>query len=109
MRGWIEEELRFIDLGDKRLDNRLKRIVSLLAKNPEASIPQATKTKADTKAAYRFFDSYRVKPDDIRDAHYQSTVERCRGQDTVLVVQDSTNFDFTQRHDIKDIGFLDSR
>jgi len=107
MRGWIEEELRTIDLGDKRLDNRLKRIVHLLSKNPTASIPQATKTRADTKATYRFFDCSGVNPDDIRDAHYQSTVERCKGHDVILVVQDSTGFDFTNRC-IEDIGVLNN-
>jgi hypothetical protein len=51
MPSWAAEELRYADLGDKRLNRRLIDIVSA---KPTVSVPQAYGTWARTKAVYRF-------------------------------------------------------
>ena len=49
------DDLEYIDLPDKRLEERLKRIVEQVSAAPEHSIPAACGAWHETKAAYRFF------------------------------------------------------
>ena len=49
MRSWATEELKYAELPDKRLNKRLIKIVENLAKQPHASIPQASGDWANTK------------------------------------------------------------
>lgn len=108
MSTWVEYELLSVDLGDARLNKRLMKLVNDFAANPGASIPYACGEWSATKAAYRFFDSERVKPEDIRDAHRQSTIQRVKNYKTVLILQDTTNLDFTNHPHTKNIGYLDN-
>jgi hypothetical protein len=48
-------DLEYIELADRRLDNRLSRLVDQLSAAPERSIPAACGAWHETKAAYRFF------------------------------------------------------
>ena len=41
MQSWAAEELRYVDLGDKRLNRRLIDIVETLSAKPAVSVPQA--------------------------------------------------------------------
>lgn len=45
--SWVEEELETIDLGDKRLNNRLIHIVETLGLAPGRTIPQSFKSWAE--------------------------------------------------------------
>ncbi len=46
-------------------------------------------------AAYRFFDNAGVSPEELLSPHREATVRRMREQPTALVVQDTTELDFT--------------
>lgn len=107
MGSWAADELRHADLGDARLNKRLIKIVENIVANPEASVPQASGTWAETKATYRFWDLKQVTPEAIRRAHTASTAERVKACSTVLVVQDTTNLDFTSHPATKGLGYLD--
>jgi hypothetical protein len=52
-------------------------------------------TWADTQAAYRFFSNEQVTPDEILAPHVAATHARIRAQATVLVLQDTTAFNFS--------------
>jgi hypothetical protein len=91
----IVRELEGIDLGDKRLHRRSKKLLEALAANPEASINSACDGWADTQAAYRFFDNGAVTPEKILAPHRAATVERMRRQPVALIVQDTTELDYT--------------
>ena len=41
MKLWVEEVLKFLDLGDKSLNTRLGKIVSDLSEHPHEIVPQA--------------------------------------------------------------------
>ena len=105
---WVKEELKSISLGDKRLDKRFMMLVDAIGRNPESSIPMACGTSAATKAAYRFFDNESVEAEDIHNAHFRSTVERVENSNTVLVIQDTTDIDFTGHESVNGIGYLDN-
>lgn len=60
MQSWASEELKYAVLPEKRLNQRLIKIVENLAQQPNASIPQASGDWAGTKATYNFWKSSRV-------------------------------------------------
>ena len=101
-------ELRHVDLGDQRLNKRLVRLVDDLLRAPEASVPVASGDWAATKAAYRFWDNPRVDPHDIRAAHRDVTLERidAHRHEPLLVLQDTTSFDFTDHPGTTGLGYL---
>jgi Transposase DNA-binding/Transposase Tn5 dimerisation domain len=105
---WSSLELRHVDLGDRRLNRRLVKLVDDLLAAPEASVPQASGDWAATKAAYRFWDNPRVDPGDIRAAHRNVTLERLDGHrdGPILAVQDTTSFDFTDHPATTGLGYL---
>jgi hypothetical protein len=108
---WSALELRHVDLGDRRLNRRLVKLVDNLLHAPEASVPVASGDWAATKAAYRFWDNPRVDPEDIRAAHRDVTLERLASHrhEPVLVIQDTTSFDFTDHPDTTGLGYLGHR
>jgi len=91
----IEHEFRNIQLGDKRLNSRAQELLAALAVSPQASINEACGGWDETKAAYRFFDNSNVEPESILNAHKEQTIQRIKSQDTVCIVQDTTELDYT--------------
>ena len=91
----ISSELEGINLGDKRLNKRSKTIIETLAADPQTSINGACDAWAETQAAYRFFENANVTPEKILEPHIEATKQRIKTQPVVLVVQDTTEFDFT--------------
>jgi hypothetical protein len=49
------DDLEYIELPDRRLQERLGRIVEKMSAAPGQSIPEACGAWHETKAAYRFF------------------------------------------------------
>ncbi len=92
----IVEELQGIDLGDKRLNRRSQLVMETLAANPEASVIGACDGWSDTLAAYRFFNNDSVTPEQILRPHREATQRRMREHPVVLIVQDTTELDFTK-------------
>lgn len=101
----IGDELDQIDLRDKRLNKRSKYLLEALADDPQASINAASDGWGDTLAAYRFFDNPAVTPAEILRPHRAATIERMREHPVVLLVQDTTELDFT-KHPPKDARCL---
>jgi len=105
--SWAAKELAYVDLGDKRLEARLVRIVESLAAHPTASVPEASGSWAATKATYRFWDSQQVSPEAIRAGHQKAVVERIMQYPIVLLIQDTTDLNFTHHPATKGLGYLD--
>lgn len=103
----IAEELRGIDLGDERLNRRSVKVMEALAANPEASINGACDGWSDTLAAYRFFDNGAVTPELILKPHLEATQRRVAAHSVVLIVQDTTELDYT-KHPTKDARCLNT-
>lgn len=91
----VAAELKGIDLRDERLNNRSQQIIEALAANPEASVNSACDGWSDTLAAYRFFNNRAVDPDRILQPHMEATKRRMNEHPVVLVVQDTTELDYT--------------
>ena len=94
---WIEKELAGIDLGDERLNKRCGRVLERLAVDPQASINAACKGWAETHAAYEFFKHKKVDEHKVLAPHREATLQRMKAYPVVLVVQDTTELDYTRK------------
>ncbi len=93
--SWIDGELAGCALGDKRLCDRLRRLLHQLEGAMGAPLPLACQDWANTKAAYRFLSSGRFGEDAILAGHFRSTASRfAAAGGPILVVQDTTGFSY---------------
>lgn len=99
-------ELAGIDLGDKRLNDRAHVLIERLSADTAASINMNCQGWAETKAAYQFFDNPKVEPQKILLPHRKATERRMADQQVVLVVQDTTELDYS-KHPTRDSGVLE--
>jgi len=106
---WAEEEFGRAKLGDFRLTNRLTQMARDFYANPQANIPQACQSRARTKAAYRFLDNKESTMEAILSSHYQSTVNRIKGEEVVLAVQDTTSLNYSMHPATENLGPIGSR
>jgi hypothetical protein len=90
----FDVELADVDLGDQRLNRRLGLLVTSLADRACESFPKAF-DDAELEAAYRFFGNDRVTPDAIVAPHFRQTAKRAAEHERVLVVHDTSQFEFS--------------
>lgn len=101
---WVAEELSSLDLGDKRRNERAKRMVRSFADRPGGSIPPMCENQAEVKATYRLLSNEAVDPQGIRDALQNACLGRLDGLDVVLVPQDTMFLDFTSHPKTTGLG-----
>lgn len=94
--SWTTNEFFSVDLGDERLNKRLSRLSERFAQSPISPINQACNDWAETKAAYRFFRNEKIPYQEITKSHIAATKERCRAYSTVLAIQDTTYYNYSQ-------------
>ena len=103
---WAQEEFAFADLGEARLNKRLVRIATNLAANPGGTLPQAFPMWAELKAAYRFFDHRSVNfPREVQP-HLERTRRLCRQPGEYLIIEDTTDLDFSAHRRTEDLGVI---
>jgi hypothetical protein len=112
MASWIDDELAGCKFADVRLEKRFRTLVERLSEGIGETIPMACQDWANTKAAYRFLSNPRVGEEDILAGHFQSTRDRFRSVDgMVLVLHDTTEFSFRREQPelIGNIGVIGGR
>lgn len=105
---WAEEEFGRADFGDYRLTKRLVTLAKDMYARPQAHIPQACRTKARAKAAYRFFAHPHTTMDNILNPHYQATVRRAAAEPLVFAVQDTTDLNYSAHPATRNLGPIGS-
>ena len=101
---WAEEELGEVDLGDRRLNKRTVSIAQAFYARPQANIPQACQTRAETKATYRFLDHPETSMEKVLAPHYEATLGRISREEVVLAVQDTTSLNYTAHPATQNLG-----
>ncbi len=105
--GWVEDEFGGVDFGHQKTTQRLLKVVRAKAHNPAASYTECFGgDRHQLKALYRFFGHDRVTPERILDGHRERTVGRMKGRKRVLVVQDTTDLDFSERLHCNGLGLI---
>jgi len=106
---WAEQEFGTVELGDKRLRDRLIRIVEDRWKRPDTSYLEAAGgDRYAAKGYYYFIDRPRatLNPKAMLKTHRERTIERIMAHETVLVVQDTTDLNFATRHHTEGLGLI---
>jgi len=106
MADGIEDEFRGIDLGDRRRDERLARVAARLFEAPSASISGACSGWNESMAAYRLLHGAKATPGAILAPHQNAILARAAEIPCVLVIQDTTEIDFTPMKTMKGCGPL---
>lgn len=102
----ISHELEDICFGDKRVDERAKKIIESLYAGIGSGLSTSCAGKAELKAAYRFFDNNLVDTSKILNPHYKATIERIKHHKIVALVQDTTDVDMKHMKTVENLGVL---
>src|SRR3982074_2313481 len=89
-RSWAEIEFGAAELDDPRRTARLVRLAEQRGAQPHASIAECCGTAAESKAAYRCYESPYVDEAEIQLSHASASLERVAAYSIVLAVQDTT-------------------
>jgi len=96
-------------LGDDRLSKRLAQLTADLEESPSESFPKALGGTGPLEGAYRFFNNPKVTLDGILEPHFAATAERATAAGRVLVVHDTTAFEFEGEAKREGLGRLKSK
>ena len=92
---WAQQQFGTVQLGDQRRTRRAVKVAAAMAADPAASIPQQNKLWKQTKGAYRLFDQQQVTYQAMIEPHWQQTRAAAAQGQVVLMVQDTTQLDFS--------------
>jgi len=92
----VMQEFEDVDLGHKKRDRRVKRVVAALAVKPDASFPEAMGSDAALEGLYRLVNNERVSAAKLLKPHCAQTVERVKSksEEVVIVAHDTTGLEF---------------
>ena len=103
----VVSSLAGAELGDPRRTRRLKRVVSRIARRPQASLPDAMETGAELEGAYRLMNNPHVTMEALHAAHAEATARRARKVRSVLAIHDTTPCQFSHA-DPETVGYLNT-
>jgi hypothetical protein len=108
MNHWIDAEFSPINLGDKRLNKRLRQVARRLFDSPQHSPTAACQGWAETVGAFRLFAHGSVTPEKIFAPQQQATLERIQedGGACILNIQDTTELNYRTHKSLKKVGNL---
>lgn len=103
---WAQHEFAFAQLGDARRTKRLVKIATHLAATPGGTLPQAFPHWTELKAAYRFFGQRGVSFERILAPHLERTREACRAPGEYLIIEDTTQLDYSRHPATANLGVI---
>ncbi|MBF0208446.1 MAG: IS4 family transposase [Oligoflexia bacterium] len=106
MPNCASDEFEYVCLGDKRLKSRLVKLTNHFFESPEMPINQACHNWAETKAAYRFLKNEKVNEIELIEAHSEKTVERAKQYSTIIAIQDTCYFNYTNHKKTEGLGLI---
>src|SRR3989338_3251549 len=86
---WIRNQFKGVDLPDLRLVDRLEEIACRVIAKPASSIPKQNNEWRDIKAAYRFYDSNKVRFCKLIQPHVSQTKKKVAKMKQILAIQDT--------------------
>ena len=108
MLEWITEEFSSCQLGDRRLVERLKKILLRMWQSPSQSLSGACRGAAEVMACSRFFDNEALSQSQLLAPHRQASLERVKQHAQVLYIEDTTELDFSSKKKLEGTGALAS-
>jgi len=103
---WCAQEFLDVDLGDARLNKRLVGIAAGLLEKPETSLTRSVGSASAVRAMGRFFDNHHFDHNDIMTPHFEQTLARLEGHQTVLAIHDTTHLNFSSHRGTTGLGHV---
>jgi len=102
----LAEEMAGVDLGDRRLNQRIKRMLQARWQHPTFSFCRSFGSLNETKAAYEMVESPRpeINLQSLLAPHRLQTARRMAAEKVVLLAQDTTALSYNGLHATKDLG-----
>ena len=101
---WADRHFGHVDLGDARLNARVVAVAAKMVQEPSASIPQQMGDAHQAKASYRLFGSPEVTHKKVLEPHWQQTRQQAGERAVVLMLQDTTEMDYTGHRATSGLG-----
>lgn len=101
---WAVEQYAQVALGDKRRNERAVKMATLMAAHPEASLPEQMGSESGLDGSYRLLNNPRVTMERLMAPHRQQTLAAARQFPVVLMVEDTTELDYTAHPSTKGLG-----
>jgi len=108
---WAQQEFGEVKLGDERLRDRLIRIMTNRGEHPNVSyLAAAAGDRYAAKGYYYFIDNQReqLTPEAMLATHRQRSLQRMMNHPLVLVVQDTSDLNFSTRPQTTGLGVIGS-
>lgn len=94
-----------VDLGDQRRNRRLVQLTDQLVRHPGGTLPEKLPKPADLEAFYRLLDADEVTHAAVLAPHRERVLQKLHTtEDYLLVVHDGTEFDFSSRTSLQQLG-----
>lgn len=84
-----------VRVGDVRRTRRLVKMAEALAETPSGTLPNAFAKGGQLKGAYRFLSGSGAKLERLIEPHCRRTREECNRPGEYLILEDTTELDFT--------------
>jgi hypothetical protein len=102
--AWAALHFGDVALDDERRSRRLVAVAEAFAQRPGLSLPQTFAAPGALKAFYRLMASADVEPDTLQEPHRHLVAEQMRAAQEVLLLEDTSEIDYSQRQRIEGLG-----
>ena len=101
---WAAQQWATADLGDRRRTQRAIEIGAKMAAHPDASLPNQMESRAALRGAYLLLNHPDISLDALLTPHCQATLRAAGQQPWVLMVEDTTELDYTAHPHTSGLG-----
>ena len=101
--GWVELETESADFSDERLNKRYTKVLGQMSRMPQSPFTQSSEDLSEMLGAYRFIENSKVTVEKILEPHREQIRKRASGEDVVLLIQDTSFFDFSDHYKCRDL------
>jgi hypothetical protein len=101
---WARRQFGRVQLEDKRRTPRAVSMAAAFMRNPSASLPRQMGSPKALKAAYRLLAQEDITFAALLEPHWQQTRTAARPHPVVLLVQDTTELDYSPHYTTMGLG-----
>ena len=105
---WVEQEMAGVQLGDKRLNHRIGRMLHSRWERPGQSYYRSFATSTESKRAYELLENPRpeIHLASLLAPHQQQTARRMAAEAVVLLAQDTTGLSYNTLQQTQGLGVI---
>lgn len=99
-------EFEALDFKEKRLTRRFFQVMTAFSKRPGDTIAGACGNWQASKAAYRLLSHRKFDREQVLDHHREKTIERMKGHEVILAIQDTSAISYQSHLNAKGLGVV---